>query len=156
MAQFRGDPLLAELQSLSDEMDRRLGRMSPSGSRGWLPPADVYETEEEVVIALDVPGCRFEDLAVEAIDGQLVIAGERDQPRNVARRYRSERWSGKFVRSFALQPTLRTEDIHAEYHDGVLQISLRKPEETKPKRISISRQPDSVDTIEVESQAAPA
>ena len=60
------------------------------------------------------------------------------------------------MRSFALQPNVRTDDIHAEYHDGVLQISLRKPEETRPKRISISRQPDSVEAIEVESQTASA
>jgi len=59
MAQFRGDPLLAELQSMGDDMDRTLSRLLASQStsgRGWLPPADIYETEDDVVIDLDVPG----------------------------------------------------------------------------------------------------
>jgi HSP20 family protein len=108
MALFRGDPLLAELQSMGEDVDRAFGRLlanqSP-GTRGWLPPADIYETDDDVVIELDAPGCHSEDLAVEAIDGQLVIVGER-------------------------QP--------AEQATRVLTVHLRKPEETKPKRITIN------------------
>jgi HSP20 family protein len=145
MKTFRGDPLLAELQTMSDEIDRMFGRMgaSSSGARtnhGWLPPADIHETEDDVVIELDVPGCHFENLSVEAVDGQLVITGERQPTDEVSRRYRVERWSGRFVRSFTLQPNVRTDDIRAEYTDGVLTVRLRKPEEVKPKRISISRE----------------
>jgi HSP20 family protein len=140
---FRGDPLLAELQSMGEEIDRAFGRMGATGGRtdrGWLPPADIYETDEDVVIELDVPGCHFENLSVEAVDGQLVISGERQPSDGVTRRYRAERWSGRFVRSFTLQPNVRTDDIRAEYTDGVLAVRLRKPEEVKPKRISISRE----------------
>jgi HSP20 family protein len=141
VAVFRGDPLLAELQSMGEDMDRAFGRLlanqSP-GARGWLPPADIYETDDDVVIELDAPGCHSENLAVEAIDGQLVIAGGRQPIEQATRRYRSERWSGKFVRSFTLQPNMRSDDVHADYHDGVLTVRLRKPEETKPKRISIN------------------
>ncbi len=94
-----------------------------------------------MVITLDVPGCHPEDLAAEAIDGQLVIAGERQPTDQATRRYRSERWNGKFVRSFTLQPNMRSDDIHADYRDGVLTVRLRKPEETKPQRITISHEP---------------
>jgi HSP20 family protein len=141
VALFRGDPLLAELQSMGEDMDRAFGRLlanqSP-GTRGWLPPADIYETDDDVVIELDAPGCHSEDLSVEAIDGQLVIVGERQPAEQATRRYRSERWSGKFVRSFTLQPNIRTDDIRADYRNGVLTVHLRKPEETKPKRITIN------------------
>jgi HSP20 family protein len=143
MAQFRGDPLLAELQSMGDDMDRTLSRLLASQStsgRGWLPPADIYETEDDVVIDLDVPGCHSENLTVEAVDGQLLIAGERHPLDDAKRRYRSERWTGKFVRSFTLAPNLRTEEVNADYHDGVLSVRLRKPEDTKPRRISINRE----------------
>jgi HSP20 family protein len=143
MAQFRGDPLLSELQSMGEDMDRALSRLlanqSTSG-RGWLPPADIYETEDDVVIELDVPGCHSENLSVEAVDGQLVIAGERQPSDGATRRYRSERWSGKFVRTFTLAPNMRTEDVNADYQDGVLSVRLHKPEDTKPKRISIKRE----------------
>jgi HSP20 family protein len=140
---LKGDPLLAELQSLSEDVDRAFGRMLASpgaGPAGWMPPADIYETEDDVVIELDVPGVHSENLSVEALDGQLVIAGERQPTDQATRRFRAERWSGRFVRTFALQQGLNTEQIRAEYHDGVLTVRLRKPEETKPKRISIQHE----------------
>jgi HSP20 family protein len=142
MAMFRGDPLLTELQTMSEDMDRAFGRLlaNQSSARGWLPPADIYETEDDVVIELDAPGIHFENLSVEAVDGQLVIAGERQAPEQATRRFRTERWTGKFVRSFALGPNMRTDDINADYHDGVLVLRLRKPEETKPKRISVNHE----------------
>jgi HSP20 family protein len=142
MAQFRGDPLLAELQSMGDEMERSLGRMlaNQSSGRTWLPPTDIYETEDDIVIELDAPGCHFENLTVEAVDGQLVVAGERQPTEGATRRYRSERWSGRFVRSFTLAPNIRIDEVNADYHDGVLVLRFHKPEDTKPKRISINRE----------------
>src|SRR6476659_4343449 len=142
MAVFRGDPLLAELQVMGEDMDRAFGRLLANqgqSSRGWLPPADIYETEDDVVIELDVPGCQSENLSVEAVDGQLVITGERQAKEEATRRYRSERWTGRFVRSFTLQPNVRGDDVRADYHDGVLSVHVPKPEETKPKRRSRSR-----------------
>ena len=139
MARFGGDPLMAELLSVGEDMDRAFGRLlanEGARNRGWLPPADIYETEDDVVIDLDVPGCHSENLSVEAVDGQLVVAGERGTS-DATRRYRAERWSGRFVRTFALGPNVKTDDIRADYHDGVLSVHLRKPEETKPKRIVI-------------------
>lgn len=143
MALFRGDPMLSEIQSMGEDMDRALGRLlaSQSNGRSWLPPADIYETEDDVVIELDVPGCDFENLTVEVVDGQLVIAGEREASNEATRRYRSERWSGKFVRSFTLAPNMRTgDDVNADYRDGVLIVRLHKPEDTKPKRITVNRE----------------
>ena len=92
------------------------------------------------MIELDVPGCHSENLSVESVDGQLVITGERQPKDEATRRYRSERWTGRFVRSFTLQPNVRGDDVRADYHDGVLSVHVPKPEETKPKRISISRE----------------
>jgi HSP20 family protein len=87
---------MAELQSMGDEMERSLGRLfaNQSSGRTWLPPADIYETDDDVVIELDAPGCHFENLTVEAVDGQLVVTGDRQPTEGATRRYRSERWSG--------------------------------------------------------------
>jgi hypothetical protein len=79
------------------------------------------------------------DLNIEAVDGKLVITGERRLPDNVSRRYRNERWTGRFVRSFTLGNTVRLDDINADYYDGVLTLHLSKPEEVKPRRISINQ-----------------
>jgi HSP20 family protein len=77
---------------------------------------------------------------VEAVDGQLVIIGERQPKEEATRRYRSERWTGRFVRSFTLQPSMRGDDVRSDYRHDVLRVHVPKPEETKPKRISISRE----------------
>lgn len=75
-----------------------LTRQTGSGAReGWVPATDIYETDDEVIIEMDVPGVVGEDLNIEAVDGKLVITGERRLPDNVSRRYRNERWAGRFV-----------------------------------------------------------
>ena len=131
-----------DLNAMTEQLDRAIDRMlatDSSRSGGWLPPADVFETEDEVVVQLDVPGLDPENISAEVVNGQLVVAGERRQSQ-AKRFYRNERWTGRFVRTFALGPRLRGDNCEAEYRDGVLTLRLPKPEETKPRRIEISRQ----------------
>jgi len=135
----RRDPLLAELDAMTDGFERMFGlRAAPGGTRGFLPPVDIWEDEHSVVIELDVPGCHAENLSAEAVEGQLVVTGERNASQGAERRYRTERWQGRFVRSFTLPQNVDGETIEADYSDGVLTIRLPKPEEAKPKRINIS------------------
>jgi HSP20 family protein len=134
------DPLLAELDAMAAEMDRAFGRRPASaGARGWLPPVDVWETDDEVVIELDVPGCAQEQLSAEIVDGQLVVTGERQATEGAVRRYRSERWQGRFVRSFTVPAGTDPEAIDAGYEDGVLTLRLKKPDTVRPRRIEIGR-----------------
>ncbi|HET7171769.1 MAG TPA: Hsp20/alpha crystallin family protein [Gaiellales bacterium] len=136
----RRDPLLAELDAMTDGFERMFGlRAAPGGNRGFLPPVDIWEDEQRVVIQLDVPGCKLDDLSAEAVDGQLVVTGERAPGNGATRRYRSERWQGRFVRSFTLPQGVDGANIQADYEDGVLTVMLPKPEEAKPKRIDINR-----------------
>jgi HSP20 family protein len=135
----RRDPLLAELDAMTDSFERMFGlRAAPGGNRGFLPPVDIWEDEQQVVIELDVPGCKLDDLSAEAVDGQLVITGERAVQGGAIRRYRSERWQGRFVRSFTLPQGVDGTNIRADYENGVLSVALPKPEEAKPKRIDIN------------------
>jgi HSP20 family protein len=142
----RRDPLLAELDAMSEGFERMFGlRAAPGGSRGFLPPVDIWEDEHAVVIELDVPGCNPENLSAEAVEGQLIVTGERGPTSGAQRRYRSERWQGRFVRSFTLPQNVDGDSIKADYVEGVLTISLPKPEEAKPKRISIGRKADAIE-----------
>src|SRR4051812_31030733 len=135
----RRDPLLAELDAMTDSFERMFGvRAAPGGNRGFVPPVDIWEDEQQVVIQLDVPGCKLDNLSAEAVDGQLVITGERGVDGDAIRRYRSERWQGRFVRSFTLPAGVDGFNIRADYEDGVLSVTLPKPEEAKPKRIDIN------------------
>ncbi|HEU0194380.1 MAG TPA: Hsp20/alpha crystallin family protein, partial [Gaiellales bacterium] len=111
----------------------------------FLPPVDIWEDEHAVVIELDVPGCDSGNLSAEAVDGQLVVSGERAASQGAQRRYRTERWQGRFVRSFTLPQNVDGDSIQADYAEGVLTIRLPKPEEAKPKRISIGRKSDAIE-----------
>ena len=134
----RRDPLLAELDAMTEQFDRFFGlRPAQGGTRGFVPPVDVWETENEVRIELDVPGCHGENLSAEVVDGQLVVTGEREPTGGAVRRYRSERWHGRFVRTFAVPAGIDGSTIRADYTDGVLTLTVPKPEAAKPKRISI-------------------
>jgi HSP20 family protein len=139
------DPLLAELDAMAADMDRFFGRRAaPLNAKGWLPPVDVWETDDEVVIELDVPGCSAENLAAEIVNGQLVVSGERQASEGAVRRYRSERWQGRFVRSFQVPAGIDPDGIDADYHDGVLVLRLKKPDTVKPRRIEIGRQQEAI------------
>src|SRR4051794_1973536 len=128
------DSVLADLQHLDRAFSRMLGTETVRG--GHLPAVDIYETEDDVVIELDAPGLDADTLSAEVVDAKLVVAGER-QHAQATRYFLNERWSGRFVRSFSV-PAGFTGDVRADYHDGVLTLSLRKPEESKPKRIAIT------------------
>ena len=134
------DPLLAEFDAMAADMDRFLGRRAATnGAKGWLPPVDVWETDDDVVIEIDAPGVPADSLVAEIVNGQLVVTGERQPMHGSVRRYRSERWQGRFVRSFTVPSGIDPDSIAADYQDGVLAVRLRKPETVKPRRIDIGR-----------------
>ena len=147
----RRDPSFTDLDAMADQFERMFGvRSAPGGQRGFLPACDIWETESDVVIALDAPGLHSENISAEVVEGQLVVTGERSSSGDdVVRRYRTERWQGRFVRSFTLPQGIDGDAISAEYRDGVLVVSLPKPEAAKPKRITINTQ-KAIETHSVE------
>ncbi|NPA15128.1 MAG: Hsp20/alpha crystallin family protein [Deferribacteres bacterium] len=148
MAIQRWDPL-KELAGLRSQMDRifesLLGEEGEEIKRGaWVPPVDIYETEDEIVIKAEVPGVKQEDIEIKIEDDTLIIRGEKKFERDVEkeRYHRAERIYGVFQRTFILPKTVDKEKIKASLKNGVLTIILPKKEEVKPKEI----------TIEVESE----
>jgi HSP20 family protein len=93
-----------------------------------------------------VPGCDPANLSAEAVDGQLVVTGERTASTGASRRYRSERWQGRFVRSFTLPQGVDGGSITADYEDGVLTVRLPKPEEARPRAIQIGHRSKTIDS----------
>ncbi len=146
-SRVRADGLLDELDAMGEQISRALGlRPASSGQfRGWVPPVDIWETGEELFIELDAPGCVPENLAAEVIDNQLIVSGERAPGGEASRRYRSERWQGRFVRTFVVPPGVDNSTISAEYVDGVLRLRVPKPETAKPRRIAIASDRNVID-----------
>ena len=110
-----------------------------TGSGGWAPPADIYETDSELLVTADVPGVDLKRIDVRVENGVLTIRGERRPERKFEKEnfHRVERSYGPFARSFTLSVPVEAEKVQASYKDGVLTISLPKTEHAKPRRIEI-------------------
>jgi HSP20 family protein len=111
-----------------------------TGTTSWVPAADIYESDNELVVNLDLPGVdpKMVDLRVE--NNVLTIRGERqfEEKQNKENYHRVERSYGAFARSFTLSTAVDPEKIRANYKAGVLSITLPKAEAAKPKRIQIA------------------
>ncbi|MER3409882.1 MAG: heat-shock protein [Thermoleophilia bacterium] len=138
----RWDPF-REIAALQNEMGRLLGTFlrEPSGvtDRTWVPALDVWETDDEIVYAFDLPGIPEDKITLEVENGMLTVSAERQREHEVKedRFYRYERRFGTFARSVALPQGVTESDITAQYRNGVLEVHVRKPEEAKPHRIQI-------------------
>jgi HSP20 family protein len=105
----------------------------------FVPPVDVYEDAQKVVLKLEVPGIKEEDLDVRLENQTLTVKGERkfEKEEKEENFHRIERRYGSFVRSFTVPQTVDTESIGADYNAGVLTITLNKKAEAKPKQVKI-------------------
>jgi len=110
------------------------------GTTAWAPAADIYETENDLVLQADLPGIDPKQIDVRVENNVLTIRGERRFEPKVEREsfHRIERSYGTFSRSFTLSTAVNPEKIQANYKNGVLSITLPKAEQAKPKRIQIS------------------
>ena len=132
-----------ELATMQNEMSRLMnsvfGGANGESTRTWVPAVDVWETDNELVYAFDLPGIPEDKIAVEFEDGALTISAERERSREVSdeRMYRFERRFGTFSRTIALPHGIGESDVGAEYKDGVLEVHVKKPEQPKPRRIQI-------------------
>ncbi len=106
----------------------------------WKPSVDIYETEEGIVIKAELPGVNKEDVSVEVKSNILILKGERfvDKEIDEDKYYRRERCFGTFHRTFTLQDTVLPDKIKAKFRNGVLEIEVPKPEEEKPRQISVN------------------
>ena len=101
---------------------------------------DIYETENGIVLAAELPGVGKNDIAVEVKDNILTLKGERKAGPDVKAEnfYRRERCYGTFQRSFTLQQNIQPNLIKATFKDGVLHIEIPKPQEEQPKQITVN------------------
>jgi len=105
----------------------------------WRPPVDIYESENGIVLAAELPGVGKENISVEVKDNILTLKGERTANQNILEKnfYRQERCYGTFQRSFTLQHNIQPNLIKATFKNGVLEIEIPKPEAEQPRQISV-------------------
>ena len=103
------------------------------------PTVDIYDNDENIVITAELPGIDKTDIVIDVKDGVLTLKGERSFDNEVKEEkyYCRERTFGKFQRAFRLPADVDPEKINADYKDGILKIDIPKPEEQKPKKITV-------------------
>jgi len=130
-----------EVNRLFDSFFGRPVRLAGSmgAERLWAPVGDLYETKDDLVVTLELPGVREKDVTVSITGDLLTVKGERKFEREIKNEsyHRLERAFGKFERSIQLPMPVQSDKVKATYRDGVLEIKLPKVEEVKPKEIKI-------------------
>jgi HSP20 family protein len=107
---------------------------------GFVPPVDIYEDEHKLMLKLEIPGIRQEDLDVRMENNTLSVKGERsfESEGKEENFHRVERRYGSFYRAFTVPNTVDANSIKAEYDAGVLRLELQKRPESKPKQIKVN------------------
>jgi HSP20 family protein len=111
-------------------------------SQRWVPAMDLVEADDHFVLKADLPGLAEGDVAIEVRDNALTISGERKAEHEKRERgwYRVERSFGRFSRSLTLPEGVDADAISANFDRGVLEVTIPKPEQRKPRRIQIGGQ----------------
>jgi HSP20 family protein len=112
--------------------------MNEPSTRPWTPPVDILETENELLLRMDVPDIQLKDVDIQLENDTLTVKGERkfEQPQGKGY-HRIERSYGTFARSFTLPNTVEVEKVRADYKNGVLTITLPKKDVAKPRTIRV-------------------
>lgn len=147
MAIVRWKDPIGELSSIHERMNRLFGEaFSPPRApdegwiRSWEPAVDIYEADDSIVVKAEIPGVERDQVGVEVKDGTLTLRGERKFEREVKEEnyHRIERSYGSFQRSFTLPSSVDPDKVRATLKNGVLQVTLQKKEQARPKQIRIS------------------
>ncbi len=135
------------------EMDRMMEDFFGRRARPWwperwfridereigMPPVDVFEEKDDIVVKAELPGMTKEDIEVSLTDHTLTIKGEKKKEEEVKEEnyYRSERSYGSFVRTLELPTEVYADKVKATFKNGVLEVRVPKTEEAKTKEIKV-------------------
>src|SRR6266480_3069304 len=135
---LRNVAMNSEFERLIQTMFESPARPGALANKVWAPPLDVWETEGELVYAFDLPGIPEETIAVDLEDSTLTISGSRERiEMEDGRFFRYERPFGAFTRSVALPDGTGDGEARAHYANGVLEVHVQKPEQSKPRRLPV-------------------
>ncbi|UCG91836.1 MAG: Hsp20/alpha crystallin family protein [candidate division WOR-3 bacterium] len=132
-----------ELVSLRDDMDRLFrsffGGPLEEVEGFWAPVIDIEEDNDSYYVRAEVPGIKKEEIKISVRGNALSLSGERKQESETKNKtfHRVERSYGRFKRTISLPSEIDAEKVKATYKDGILTVTLPKPESTKPKEIEV-------------------
>ncbi|MBU8848583.1 MAG: Hsp20/alpha crystallin family protein [Desulfobacterales bacterium] len=100
----------------------------PKTEESWYPAVDILNEKDNVVLNIELPGVKKEDISVNIEDRVLTIKGERkfENEEKKDSYFKKERSYGSFKRSFSLSDDVLTDNVDADFKDGVLKLTLKK------------------------------
>ena len=136
-----------DLSTIREDMNRLFDSFFselPERRRGllegeWVPSVDVAETDDEIVITVELPGVKQDDVDITVTDDILILKGKKEEEKEIKKEnyHRVERSYGSFQRSISLPTGVQADKAKATYNNGVLNVTVPKTEEAKPKQIKI-------------------
>lgn len=133
-----------DMFNVRNEFDRLFDRWAGRDANGlaaWMPPVDVRETEDSLIVEAELPGLTTDDVDVRVENGVLTISGEKkhtvEEAKDEPNYHFFERRYGRFERSFTLPRSVDAEHVQAQFDNGILTVALPKTETAKPRRIQI-------------------
>jgi HSP20 family protein len=139
----RWDPV-RELAQWQNDVERLMGTFLRGASQGtngerWAPALDVWETDDELVYAFDLPGIPQDRISIEFEGSSLTVSAERERSEEITkdRFYRFERRYGSFSRTIGLPEGVTEDGIRADYENGVLELHVSEPKAPEPRKIEI-------------------
>ena len=137
-----------EFEDMERRFDSLLGRPSftpmwrraPAEQMGWTPAIDVFEKDDSFVVKAEIPGMKEEDIDISVSGDTLTIKGERKAESEVKEEdyHYCERCYGSFSRSISIPSSVDAAKIEASYNNGILEVTLPKAPEVKPKKIEVA------------------
>jgi HSP20 family protein len=141
---FRPIPELEEMRRRFDEdvirpVMHAVWERVPEEMKSWSPAVDVLEKGDNLLVKVELPGMKLEDISLSVTEDALTVKGER-KPESAVKEedyYRSEIAYGGFYRSVDLPFSVDTKTIEALYEEGVLRVTLQRAAGSKPKRVTV-------------------
>jgi len=127
------------IDSLFDDVISKNRSCSGASYGVWSPPVDIYETEKEIIMRAELPGMEQDDFKIEVKENVITLYGERKFGKDLKEENysRMERQYGVFKRIFNLPNVVNESDVAANFERGVLEITILKAVEEKPRQVKI-------------------
>ena len=146
MSLARWEPF-SELRRMREDMDRLFETMAmpsmiaPMEMMRAFPAVDVFERDNQIVVKAEAPGLKKDDMEVTATEDSISLKGEfsREEETKEEGYFRREMRSGRFFRTIPMPAAIKPDDVKANFHDGILEITAPKAEQAhaKEKKIEI-------------------
>ena len=137
---------MANLRLMQREMERLLGYLGTSkppvahfAPRIWEPAVDIYETEKDFVVVIELAGVKQEEISVAVESTSLLVKGDRRETSTSSRKsyHQMEIHTGPFEKLVALPAPVNPEQTKAYYEDGLLRIVLPKVKQEPNRKVRI-------------------